>query len=266
MIRNCHKLLDHLCPEIIAATDIAVVGLSGGADSSLTAILCMKALGKENVYGISMPFDETDEQTFNALSAKLAHQIGINHLIRPVARIADAINEQILSDEKSEPTALNKGNSRSRARMCILYGIAHDLSSRLPNKRVRVMGTGNLSEDFIGYDTKGGDALADVFPIGELFKSEVYQLLDHFRDEGTIDDEHINRVPSAGLVENQTDEADLGYSYNEMEKGVRFCLQNHDHMPSVQPDEVTAFVWQRHMVHKHKHEAPAVIKLRHLCD
>ncbi|MFO8101603.1 MAG: NAD(+) synthase [Dehalococcoidia bacterium] len=266
MIADCPQLLEHLYWEIRNLADVGVVGLSGGADSTLTAIISMKALGKENIYGISMPYDEVDTQTFNALSAELAERIGINHLIRPVSRIADAINEQAYIHDPSELTDLNKGNARSRARMCILYGISRTLASIHPGKRVRVMGTGNLSEDFIGYDTKGGDALADVFPIGDLFKSEVYQLLEYFRDQGVIDEEHINRIPSAGLQENQTDEGDLGYSYNEMEPGIRFCLAHYDHIATHDLDKITSFVWNRHLVHKHKHETPPIIKLRHLCD
>jgi len=264
MICDFEGTLNHIYEEIRKHVDVAVVGLSGGADSSLTAILSMKALGKENVYGISMPYDEIDTQTFNAISAKLARRIGIKHLVRPIDKITDAINEQISIEV--EPSDTNKGNSRSRARMCILYGIAHNLATQMPGKRVRVMGTGNISEDFIGYDTKGGDALADIFPIGDLFKSEVYQLLDYFRDEGTIDEEHINRIPSAGLVKNQTDEDDLGYSYDEMEASVRFCLANYENMPSQNIDTITTFVWQRHLAHKHKHETPPIIKLRNLCD
>ena len=266
MIKDCQSLIRYLCDQIGSHVDMAVVGLSGGADSSLTAILCMEALGKENVYGISMPYNQLDLNTFNSLSTRLAEQIGIHHLVRPVSQIADAINNQIYVSSESELTDLNKGNSRSRARMCVLYGFSRTLDTLHPGKRVRVMGTGNLSEDFIGYDTKGGDALADVFPIGELFKSEVYQLLEYFKDSGIIEEEHINRVPSAGLVENQTDEGDLGYTYNEMEKGVRFCLQHYSSMNEQSLDPITDFVWQRHLIHKHKHEAPVVIKLRHLCE
>lgn len=266
MIPDCETLLRHVTNEIKALTDIAVVGLSGGADSSLTAILSSQALGKESVYGVSMPYNEVDEKTFNALSAQLAEKIEINHLIRPVGTIADAINQQIHVDDPSKLTDTNKGNSRSRARMCILYGVAHDLSSRFPDKRVRVIGTGNLSEDFIGYDTKGGDALADFFPIGDLFKSEVYQLLEHFRDKGLIDEANINRTPSAGLVADQTDEKDLGHTYNEMEKGIRFCMKHYDTMQNQTLDPITTFVWQRHLAHKHKHEAPPALKLRALCD
>lgn len=266
MIKDCNALISHISDEIRDLTDIAVIGLSGGADSSLTALLCSIALGNNNVYGISMPYNQVDIDTFNSMSQKLAEHLSINHAVRPIAAIADAINDQVMLDSHPTLTDVNKGNARSRARMCVLFGTAHSLSSGNPGKRARVIGTGNLSEDFIGYDTKGGDALADFFPIGELFKSEVYQLLDYCRDKDLINDAHINRVPSAGLENDQTDEDDLGHSYNAMEKGVRYCLEHYDTMPESGMDEITDFVWSRHLAHKHKHEAPQVIKLRPLCD
>jgi len=266
MILDCEKLLNFYKEQIVGLTDAAVVGLSGGADSSLTAILCMLALGKENVYGVSMPYNETDAKTFNARSALLAERIGINHLIRPVRDIADAINTKISVHSDDDISDVNKGNSRSRARMCVLYGLSHNISTKLNEKRVRVIGTGNLSEDFIGYDTKGGDALADFFPIGELFKSEVYQFLEFFRDQGLITDDHIDRTPSAGLEDGQTDEGDLGYSYNAMEDAIRFCLTNYKQMENQKTDRITQFVWNRHKTEKHKHEAPPVINVRSFCE
>lgn len=257
---DCEKVIENITAGIRKHIDIAVVGLSGGADSTLTAILCMKALGAENVCGISMPYNNLDRRTFNSDSEQLALKIGIQHLVRPIDAIADAITEQIAVSTDAEPGSVNIGNSRSRARMCVLYGIAHDLSSTEKNKRVRVIGTGNMSEDFIGYDTKGGDALADLFPIGELFKSEVYRLLNYFRDNSLIDDDNINRVPSAGLEDEQTDEIDLGYTYDEMEPAIRFCLANYDSIRIEQLDEVTSFVWRRHLANKHKHEAAVVVR------
>jgi len=271
MIRDCRVLVDYVSNKIRDFTDIAVVGLSGGADSTLVAALCTKALGSENVYGASMPYNKFDEETFNARSAQVALKLGINHSIRNISAISDAIDEQIQFD-KNPLKDINKGNSRSRARMCVLYGMAHSLSSVLNDKRVRVMGTGNLSEDYIGYDTKGGDALADIFIVGELFKSEIYQLLDYFRDEGVLDEDLICRIPSAGLEDGQTDEEDLGYTYNRMESGVRYCMNHSDDgemeylVKSGHVDEVIKFVWGRHCANKHKHEAPPVISLRNFAD
>lgn len=264
-IKNCKEIVEYICDEIRNFTDIAVVGLSGGADSTLVSTLCVKALGKENVYGLSMPFNQYDKDTFNSRSEKLANRLGINHYVRSINEIVSAINEMITIPNE-ELTDVNSGNSRSRARMCVLYGFAHGLSTKYPNKRIRVMGTGNLSEDFIGYDTKGGDALADIFIVGELFKSEIYQLLEYFRDEGVITEDLICRTPSAGLEDGQTDEGDLGYTYDEMEPAICCCMDNYkkfscrDTVKDV--TKVEEFVWERHVVNKHKHEAPPVLKLR----
>jgi len=255
--------------EIRKETDIAVIGLSGGADSTLVACLCIKALGKENVYGVHMPYDECDISTFNNRSVKLANHLGIHSIIAPITDIADSITNIVSASIKNDISKTNKGNSRSRARMTILYGIAHHLGDTL-QKRVRVVGTGNLSEDSIGYDTKGGDALADFFPIGNLYKSQVYKMLDKLRDEGFINEEHIDRIPSAGLWNGQTDESELGYSYNEMEPVVREMYtnfnENKDELINAlislgyKPD-ITTFVINRHFANRHKHMAPKILNI-----
>lgn len=258
---NVKRVIDTIIKEIKKNVDTAVVGLSGGADSFLVMLLCETALGKENVYAYSMPYSETDIQTFNSKSKTYAEHIGVHHRTINIGETAKSLTATVAGAIGDELSTLNAGNARSRARMCLLYGIAHHLNEQLKN-RVRVMGTGNLSEDFIGYDTKGGDALADIFPIGQLFKSEVYMLLEYFRDQGKITEEMINRVPSAGLWEDQTDEDELGYSYNEMEPAIRFILENYNQIEGTTLSELELFVWGRHISNKHKHEAPPVIVLR----
>jgi len=272
MIYNYEKVVELICDNLREFTDVAVVGLSGGADSTLVACLCVEALGKENVYGISMPYNDFDKETFNARSTKLANYLKINHFCRPIKNISDAIDEMITCPNTDGLTTVNSGNSRSRARMSVLYGFAHSLSTANTDKRVRVIGTGNLSEDFIGYDTKGGDALADIFPVGDLYKSEIYQLLNYFKDSEKIKEEHIDLIPSAGLEDGQTDEDDLGYTYNRMELSIMYCM-NHSNdgemeylVKSGHVDEVIKFVWNRHLANKHKHEAPPVIAIRGYID
>ena len=226
-----------------------------------------------------MPYGDTDRQKFNARSQKLANTLGIKNVLVPISTISNSLDShvstalQMLENPNFKyPTykisTLNSGNNRSRTRMCILYSLGHDLSSKL-NKRVRVIGTGNLSEDFIGYDTKFGDSAADLFPIGQLFKSEVYQIADFFRDSGLITEDLIDRNPSAGLWENQSDEAELGYSYNEMEPAIKMLL-GFSPRPAVENtprlQEVLDFVAKRHNANRHKHEAPPTLDLRNFCE
>ena len=247
------KIATRIVEGISNFTDIAVIGLSGGADSTLVAAMCKTALGEENVYGISMPYDEVDSKTFNARSIKLAKYLGINHDMISIYNAVEAI-----SDEHANISPLNLGNIKSRMRMVNLYTTAGYLQEQNPDKRVRVIGTGNLSEDWIGYDTKGGDALADFFPIGELLKSEVYSLLDYMN----IPENLIDRIPSAGLESGQTDEEDLGYSYNEMAKFVKAEFYG----VGITGSEIGDFVRQRHNSNKHKHEAIPVFELRKFID
>lgn len=272
------EVVEEICRSIRDFTDVAVVGMSGGADSSLVAALCVNALGKENVFGVHMPANELDEKTFNSRSESLAKKLGINSLTVSCGDIANAICSGVESVFPGETLqTVNSGNARSRARMTLLYGISHHLSNKL-GKRVRVIGTGNLSEDFIGYDTKGGDALADLFPIGELVKSEVYELLEFFRDHGVIEEGHIDRVPSAGLWDGQTDEQELGYSYASMELIVKRLSRKY---PSYQfgseiydllysdnkiDKNLLLFILGRHSKNKHKHEAPPVVLVRYLIE
>lgn len=249
-------LITEICAYIKSQTDVAVIGLSGGADSTLVAALCKKALGPQNVYGISMPYSLYDKEDFNYRSESLATYLDIWH---QTIDIKDAVND-IAFPFAGNLTDLSLGNIKSRVRMINLYTMANILSDG--HERVRVIGTGNLSEDWIGYDTKGGDALADFFPIGELVKSEVYELIDYLN----IPERLIDRVPSAGLEDGQTDEQDLGYSYDEMAPYVLNAFNKKNDFIRNHSSRLEAFIHNRHIANKHKHEAPPVASVRWIID
>ncbi|MCB0358943.1 MAG: NAD(+) synthase [Bdellovibrionales bacterium] len=280
--------------ELAAFADVAVVGISGGVDSAVVASASVAALGKENVHLVSMPYDETDDSTFNLRSRELASKLGAHHYVIPIASATDAAVREITDALRGVPSGqttlhrLTHGNTRARLRMTTLYGIAGELSFRFEeeekhkkldpirgqyfSKRVRVIGTGNASEDLIGYDTKGGDALADLFIIGDLFKSEVYQLAKHYEVPQSI----LEAPPSAGLYPGQTDADELGHSYEDLEpalsalhralsRGVADELLSPalDDFQGVDP-ALSAFVIARFVANAHKHRAPKVVPLRHI--
>lgn len=257
MIKDVGALLIKVENEIRKQTDIATIGLSGGADSTLVATLCVEALGKENVYGLHMPYNEIDMKSFNSRSQNFAERLGINHERILIRGAVDNMASEFRCIFKCMPSQLNLGNMRSRMRMVALYTYNCSIAERRFDKRCRVVGTGNLSEDYIGYDTKGGDALCDFFPIGSLFKSEVYQLLDYFIANGTLTEDLVDRVPSAGLWDGQTDEGELGHTYNEMEPSILKCLSGTQDLT----DPIDKFVFNRHASNKHKHEVPPNIDL-----
>jgi len=268
------SLMKIITDDIKKNLEVAVIGMSGGADSTLLTALCVRALGKENVYGIGMPYNQLDADTFNDRSQKIATKLGINYKVLPIGATVDAFSTGF-----GEMSTLNEGNLRSRMRMLHLYAECCSIGERT-GKATRVMGTGNLSEDFIGYDTKGGDALADIFPMGELYKYEVYALLAHLVDNETLDYDMIDQTPSAGLWDGQTDEEELGMSYNEMAPAIKFLLTYYAEFDGITDVDAFSdvyyriaikfndnfietlwFVWKRHFVNKHKHVAPYVTSL-----
>lgn len=256
MIQDIPVLLRRMKKALAEQTDIAVVGMSGGADSTLVTVLCAEFIGKTMVYGVHMPAVARDLETFNRNSMRVAGRLGVHSLLLPIGECSVLLEKALEGVLGGDLGQVNRGNARARMRMAGLYGVSHHLAGQFPDKRVRVIGTGNLSEDYIGYDTKGGDALADYFLIGDLFKSEVYQLLEYFRDAGVLDDDMIDRIPSAGLWSGQTDEGELGFTYDEMEVSIRKLLAGHK--PGPGSSACDQFVWRRHLENKHKHQAPPV--------
>lgn len=257
-VKDIRPAVDKAVEGLRETVDIAVIGLSGGADSTLCACLAVEALGAENVYGLHLPYNDQDEKTFNSRSQSLAEKLGIYGELLSIYMGVKGVVDQ-LGNVHMDMSQLNKGNTRSRMRMVMLYAYCCHLAEMNPGKRVRVIGTGNLSEDYIGYDTKWGDGACDIFPISDFLKREVYMALDLFKEQGMISEEHIDRKPSAGLWEGQTDEGELGYSYDEMAPAILFCkefVEKGIHTdPTTTSDhlmELVEFVWKRHQMNSHK--------------
>jgi NAD+ synthase len=272
MITDIKGLLEYTLNKIKEFTDIAVIGLSGGADSTLVATLCSQALGSDNVYGIHMPSTEIDLKTFNSTSRKLSAHLGIVDVIIPICGPIRLIQESVKTNlwkgaQNHLMNDLTKGNMKARIRMTVLYTIAEEINKTI-NKKVRVIGTDNLNENFIGYFTKYGDGGVDINPIGELFKSEVYQLLDYYILNNIIKEEHVNRIPSAGLWEDQTDENELGFSYKDMEESIKYYYNNifyGDDDPKFD-SPCYKFVINMMKTNSHKNIIPRKFDLRKFCD
>lgn len=282
------EYVDKITTGIRENVDFAVIGLSGGIDSTLCAALCAKALGNENVLGVHMPAIGVTNRLTPYKCYSLARKLGIHYCESSIISVSEVTGDlhsyySILHYiTKGEPwmgiSRVTRGNAMARERMKRLYSICNDLSEKLAdgNKRVRVIGTGNLSEDFIGYMTKGGDALADYFPIAQLFKSEVYAIADMFADDGVISDEHINRKPSADLWIGQTDDDELKDqglpSYDAQEPYIRYMIANYSPLllHNISQKEIEAAglfvelfykIWDRHRANLHKLLPPPVVSL-----
>ena len=181
-----------------AKTDGIVVGLSGGIDSTLIAYLACEAVGKENVFGIIMPSTTTPtEDKIHGIS--IAQGLGIDY--KEIA--IDSILNEFLFMTQLEEDNLAIGNLKARSRMSSIYFYANQ-------KKYLVSGTGNKSEILIGYFTKHGDGACDIEPIGDLYKTDVFKLSRYMG----VPEDIIEKPPRAGLWNNQTDEAEIGMSYD----------------------------------------------------
>jgi NAD+ synthase len=178
-----------------------VVGLSGGVDSSLSAFLAAEALGRENVLGVCMPY-RTSSLDSLADAATVIDALGIPSLSVDITRQVDAYF-QLFPDADNR----RRGNKMARERMTVLY----DQSARW---QALVLGTSNKTELLLGYGTLHGDMASAVNPLGDLYKTQVWALAEAVGVPEAV----IRKQPSADLFQGQTDEADLGFAYREVDR------------------------------------------------
>lgn len=180
-----------------------VYGNSGGKDCTLVSILAKKAC--DNVLGVIMPCHSSRNFGSDKNDAILvAKMFDIPQIIVDITDARSALYDTILKNIDISSDALK--NIAPRLRMTTLYSIAQ-------TKNALVIGTGNRSESFMGYFTKWGDGAYDLNPISDLTVREVYEFLRYLKAPESV----IEKAPSAGLYEGQTDEAEMGFTYNEID-------------------------------------------------
>ena len=196
-----------------AGFDRGVIGLSGGVDSALTCALAAEALGPENVVAVRMPYTTSSPDSLEH-AGLVIELTGVKEVTIPIASAVDALVEGI-----PEEAQVRRGNIMARTRMVVLF----DQSAE---HEALVIGTGNKTEILLGYTTQFGDAAAAINPIGDLYKTQVGQLAA----EMGIPDVILRKPPSADLWVGQTDEGELGFTYEQVDK-LLYLLVDRRHSP-----------------------------------
>ncbi len=203
---NLQNEVEKICKFITSFTkengfENVIVGLSGGIDSSLTATLSVRALGKEHVYGVLMPY-RTSNPFSKSDALKLAEFLRIKTEIIEISPMVDGY----FQNYEQEADILRRGNFMARTRMCVLF----DHSSK---HKALVAGTSNKSELMTGYCTQYGDSACAFEPIGHLYKTEVRGMAKILGIPSNI----IEKPPTADLWADQTDEDELGLTYTRLD-------------------------------------------------
>ena len=199
------ELIDFIKKEVCATgMKKTVLGLSGGLDSAIVSFLAAKALGAENVTGILMPYRTSNRSSIDD-AMKMVEFTGINHQMIGITEAVDAIAKNNMTDPE-RLRAVRLGNIMARVRMITLFDFstAHDAI---------VLGTGNKSEILLGYFTLFGDGANAVNPIGNIYKTSIFQLAEYLGLPESV----IKKAPSADLFEGQTDEGEIGFEYKNMD-------------------------------------------------
>jgi len=229
-----------------------VVGISGGVDSATTAFLCVRAIGNERVLGLIMPEKGVTREEDIEDALEVCKILGIKYKYVEINPMVEAFLNNL-----EDGTDIAKANVRPRIRMIINYFYANSLN-------YLVAGTGNKSELMTGYYTKYGDGGVDFLPIGDLYKTEVWELAKFLG----VPERIVKKTPSAGLWVGQTDEGEMGITYVKLDTILKALEMGYkpEEIPKkfdVSEDEVRRVL---EMVEKsrHKREMPPIVKVRDL--
>ncbi|MDZ7849758.1 MAG: NAD+ synthase [Halodesulfurarchaeum sp.] len=187
---------------VAAGADRAILGLSGGIDSTTTAHLTVEALGLEAVHGLVLPGQVSDEANMSD-AERVALDLGIEYDVIEIQPLVETLIEAVPEVEDDQ---LAVGNSRARIRAVLEYLVAN-------HENGVVIGTGNRTEALVGYFTKYGDGAVDCHPLGRLYKQQVRQVARHLG----VTEELVEKTPTAELWADQTDEDELGIDYDTLD-------------------------------------------------
>jgi len=213
-----------------------VFGLSGGIDSAVVAALSIRIF-PQNTLAIIMPCHSLEADINDALS--FIKKFNIPYKIIDLSKVYDSFLHLLNNEKKGKSIKLAEANIKPRLRMTNLYYFANKLN-------YLVVGTGNKSELMIGYFTKYGDGGTDILPLGNLVKNQVRELAEYL----DIPKEIINKPPSAGLWKGQTDEEEIGISYEQLDKYLRTGKLNNKIIEKEIQDKIAKSA--------HKRIAPAI--------
>jgi len=178
-----------------------ILGVSGGIDSAVALVLAQRALGSENVYALLLPYKLSSEASLTDGKA-ICEQLNVPYEVIEISPSIDAYFDRYPAEDK-----MLIGNKCARERMSVLY----DFSAR---KKALVVGTSNKSEILIGYSTLYGDSAAAFLPIGDLYKTQIFEFARYLN----VPDSIVDKKPSADLWKDQTDEGEIGITYKQLDE------------------------------------------------
>lgn len=184
----------------------AVIGISGGTDSSVVAALCVEALGKDRVFGVLMPQNTQSDINY---AHDLCSYLDIKNCVVDIGSTVDTLLNIIWARNEIEISEQTKINLPPRIRMATLYAVSQSINGRVAN-------TCNLSEDWIGYSTRYGDSVGDFSPLSNLTKTEVKEIGLALG----LPTELVYKIPADGLC-GKTDEDNFGFTYDVLDKYIR---------------------------------------------